>query len=168
MWRAPRVEEQRSIMKSIRLELASGVINRLQDCSPATGCGQRTVEVMMLCTGRNESEQGRAGIQGDLGRRLQLWAGGYQPPVPAFHGSGSQGLGTGREAGAVTMGTGGGAERGGPAPCGRRGMVLPSQPSRLPVTLQSRFKETTDQGLLLTSNRFRQLALEHFSERKMK
>lgn len=66
------------------------------------------------------------------------------------------------------MGTGGGMDGGsrGRAPCGRVGMVLPSQPGQPPVTLQSRFKETTDQGLPLASNRFRQLTLKHFPERR--
>lgn len=67
------------------------------------------------------------------------------------------------------MGTGGGADRGS-APCPgslRQSRNGSSQPGgRLPVTLQSRFKETTDQGLLLASNRFRQLTLKHFPQKE--
>lgn len=61
------------------------------------------------------------------------------------------------------MGTGGGADRGSAVPwlpAAEREWFFPAR--RLPVTLQSRFKETTDQGLLLASNRFRQLTLKHF------
>lgn len=38
--------------KGMRLELISGVINRLQGCSLATGCGQSTALGTELCTRR--------------------------------------------------------------------------------------------------------------------
>lgn len=44
--------EKLSITRGIGLELQSGVINRLQGCSLAIGCGQCTAAVTELCTGR--------------------------------------------------------------------------------------------------------------------
>lgn len=81
-------------------ELASGVINRLQDCSPATAPRALHRE--------SESEPGPADIQCNSPRvASRAPRGDRQPPLRLLRRAGdSRARGPGREAGAVTMGMG--------------------------------------------------------------
>lgn len=97
--------------KGIRLELASGVINRLQSCSPATGCGQRRWGLSSAPRGSESEQEERVSNALSAGSFSSGLGDASRLRLPSAEEA--RGRRTGREAGAVTMGTGGGADGGG-------------------------------------------------------